>query len=373
MARRGQAPVILVREGDGVGPEVIRTAMSVLDAATKAEGGIAWKPLEPELRLEPAPGLRVWSGPAAGARRTSGLDTYLATILPGPAASPLFVEASEGPGCAVELEPGSQEAGAVLETLNKQLRAVAYPLRFGSPQRVRAYAISMRGAVPPSFETGLSIELTSRTGSVRFFQAAFQRALEQGHRLVTVVTDELATPEASEVFLEGAIRAAATTKGAYTWRDRERDHHRASPEVAERGWAEALDHGVRVDRKSLRAASEALARDPLSLGVVCAPGAEGWLLAHVLGPFMEAAVIREDPSNDVVWAGTLHGTAPRHAGRGTADPRGAILAGAELLGRSGLPLARERVLAALRAVPLGVRGCAAVAEACVRALPGGRR
>ena len=113
--------------------------------------------------------------------------------------------------------------------------------------------------------------------------------------------------------------------------------------------------GVRVERVLVDALCARMVRDPASLDVVVASNLFGDILtdlaAALQGGLGMAASANAAPRSDApALFEPVHGSAPDIAGKGVANPCGAIWSAALMLEHLGEPSAATRVMAALEAV-----------------------
>ncbi len=367
-------PVVVVLEGDGIGPEVLASARQVLDAATgrlyRKQRTIDWR-LVPSgsanslLPDETVAALRehrtALRGPFAApdeggqsrALELGGLlDVFVGEIRLRDDAREivLLLEASEGSAAPAEAAPVEPETDALLRLVRREVPSVATAIRFGTRERVESYLRAVGRPEPALVETGLGVELISREGTERFIGASLALAEREQRRRVTLVVDPSATPHAAEFFADTAYRVASERFPgvAVTHPDFMRATVRASEAVAAALRDRALEAGLWIEQRSLAEACE-LADRRGSFDVVCAPWAEGLLLAHLLAGEDAAttAVVRSNPETGAVIGETLHGTAAALKGKDRANPTAAIRAGARVLwtlGWTEMPAAIEAAI-----------------------------
>jgi tartrate dehydrogenase/decarboxylase/D-malate dehydrogenase len=173
-------------------------------------------------------------------------------------------------------------------------------------------------------EVGIETSVFTRTGVERVVRHAFQ--LAHGRRKI----------------LTSATKSNASRYGYVLW-----------DEVAEEVAAEFAD--VRYERVLVDALAARMVRDPLSLDVVVASNLFGDVLTDIAavvqgGMGMAAsASVAPGSGKPVGIFEPVHGSAPDIAGRGIANPVGAIWSAALMLEHLGEREASERVMGAIEA------------------------
>jgi isocitrate dehydrogenase (NAD+) len=300
--------VVLV-PGDGVGPEVVEAARRAVDAtgvaidwevrqAGQVARAQAGSPLPPDTVAAIRDARAVLKGPTTSGgpgpgpasanhelRRT--FDLHLSVR---PARS-MFGAAGVRPGIDLVLACMIEEdlySGAVLQAGSDEARALTQ-------------------LVLDPDEAGLSIKFMTRLGADGVARAGLAWANAARRRRVTVVhkADEL---PATDGLLLGA--------------------------------AEGLAHefpGLTVDELSLDVALEELDLRPAGLDVLLVPAAHAAQLTDLVSGMVGgiAMMPRVDLGAQAAVFETVHGSAPAHAGRGTANPIAQIRAGVLLLRHLG--------------------------------------
>jgi isocitrate dehydrogenase (NAD+) len=287
--------------GDGVGPEVIRAARTVLDATG---AGIEWDEAEA-------------MGAAASVAETG-------VALKGPTSTPYAGERSLNIALRRELD----------------LHTSVRPVRFGGVDLVVArmngedlYAgiewepgsegarkvIELSGAALPP-DAGISLKPLSGSEARRSVRTALAWAKEAGRERVTVAHKATVMRQTDGVFLAVA-----------------------------REEAEAA--GLEVDDMLVDTVCGELARRPERFDVLLAPVMYGDLLSDLAAGLSGGPGIAPNANlgdGRAVFE-PVHGSAPRIAGRGIANPFAAILAGAMLLRHLGEDAAALNVEGAVAA------------------------
>ena len=175
-------------------------------------------------------------------------------------------------------------------------------------------------------EVGIETSVFTRTGVRRIIAYAFE--LARGRRKI----------------LTSATKSNASRYGYVLW-----------DEVAEEVAAEFAD--VRYERVLVDALAARMVRDPLSLDVVVASNLFGDVLTDIaavvqggMGMAASASVAPGSGNRPVGIFEPVHGSAPDIAGRGIANPLGAIWSAALMLEHLGELDAATRVMRAVESV-----------------------
>jgi isocitrate dehydrogenase (NAD+) len=293
-------PVTLVL-GDGVGPEVVRAAQSVLDATGV---GIEW---EERGAGDAAESVRrtgvALKGPTstkvAGARslnialrRELDLHTSIRPVRFGDLDVVVARMNGEDLYAGIEWEPGSGEAAEVVRLSGE--------------------------ALPP--DVGLSLKPLSESEARRSVRRALAWAREAGRDRVTIAHKATVMRQTDGVFL------------------------RVAREEAEAG-------GIEADDMLIDTLCGELARRPERFDVLLAPVMYGDILSDLAAGLAGGPSIAPNANlgEEIAVFEPVHGSAPRIAGRGIANPFATILAGAMLLRHLGEDAAALNVEGAVRA------------------------
>jgi isocitrate dehydrogenase len=350
-------PEIPYITGDGIGPEVIETARSVIDAAIETEHGgrrrIRWTELPagqsalaqgldllPDETIETIRAHRVaikgpTMTPVGGGHRSINvtlrqtLDLY-ANVRPvrhfagvrAPVTDPaaldvvIFRESTEDVYAGIEYAPGSDGA-----------------------RRLEAQLADEGQTLKP--ETGIGIKVISKQGTQRLMRAAIDYALDRGLKRVTIVHKGNIMKQT-----EGAFRAWGF--------DLVREQYAGRALVASDlpdGQPEPTDVVIVDDRIADAMFQELLLR-PAQFDVIAAPNLNGDYLSDACAAQVGGLGIAPGAN---IGAGialfeATHGTAPDIAGQGIANPGSAILSGAMMLEFLGWTAAARRVVAGFASV-----------------------
>ena len=347
--------------GDGIGPEVVAAARAVLDATAEIE----WDVQE--------------GGAAAHARGGSALpaalvDSVRATgvALKGPLSTPpgsgraVNVALRDELGLHLGVRPCRALPGApaplgpvdvvVARMTDGDLYAgIEFPAGDAAAEQLRAL-VAASGGQPIAADAGIALKPISRSAAERSARALLEWMRVNARRRVTVVHKASVMPATDGVFLEAA-RAAA---GDF-------------PEIE-------------LDDRLVDAVCHDLVTRPHEADVLFAPMLYGDLLADLCAGLVGGLgmVPGVNLGDGCAVFEPVHGTAPRHAGAGRANPVAMVLCGALLLDHIGEQAAARSVREAVAAVVRegtsvtydlrpgrsadGAAGTAAVADAVIAAL-----
>jgi isocitrate dehydrogenase (NAD+) len=320
---------VVVIPGDGIGPEVVGAARRVLEATGV---GLRWEVRE--LGLAAA---ERWGDPLPAATleaiRSAGV------CLKGPCATPpggplrsvnvalrrsLDLYACVRPCRLFPGVPSRYEQVDVVvirENTEDLYTGVEFPWGGGATAEVIRFVLEAVGERIPE-DSGISIKANSVAGSERIARFAFAYARERGRRTVTVGHKANIMKRTDGLFLEVAREVAA-------------DH----PDVA-------------LEERIIDALAMELVQRPEAFDVLLLPNLYGDVVSELCaglagGPGLAPGVHLGD---DLAVFEATHGTAPRLAGTGRANPVALILCGAMLLRHLGEEDAAGRVEAAVAAV-----------------------
>ena len=302
-------PVTLIH-GDGIGPEVVAAAVEVIEAAGAR---IDWQ--------------RAAAG--AGAIATHGTPVPQETL-----------ESIRGTHLALKgpvAAPANEKQRPVMAALRKEfdLYATVRPARSLDGVTTRFSGVdlvvvreSTQGAysgiehfVDEERSAAESISIITRRGSERVVEYAFAYAAQHGRGQVALVHKASVLRVTSGLFLE------------------------AGRQVASRHPAIAFSELV-VDDCAMR-----LVLDPARFDVLVTTNLFGDILSDLASGLVGGLAVTSSASvgPETAIFEPVHGTAPDLAGRGAANPTGAMLAGVQLLAHVGERAAASRLDAAIRA------------------------
>lgn len=330
---------IAVLPGDGVGPEVTAEAVKVLRAVAAARGHV--------LSFDEAPfGAAALSGgfsplPAATLDACRSADAVLLGAVGGP----------EWDGLPPDRRP---EAG--LLALRRELRLYA------NLRPVRAFAgVAAASPLRPETLEGTDFLIVRELTGGLYFGEPRGRTITDGRR--AAVDSLVYSEEEIRRVARVAFGAARLRRGRVTSVDKANVLHSSQL------WREvvsevALDYpDVMLDHMLVDSAAMQMVRRPTAFDVLVMENMFGDILSDLgaglvgsLGLLPSASLGAEGPS----LYEPVHGTAPDIAGRGLANPAGAILSAALLL-RYALGLPEEAALVET-AVELALAGGARTAD-----------
>ena len=282
---------VVVIPGDGIGPDVVAAAQRAVEATGAA---VEWDvhqvdalPLGDALLTAAAEAEAVLKGPVSA---SGGRSPNLAL--------------REALGLVLGVRParGHGRDLVVARMLAGDLYA-GIEVAAGTPEAERLRALS--AAIPD--DAAIALKPISRSAVAAATRAALAWARDQGRRRVTVVHKATVMPQTDGLFLSTAR-------------------------------AVALDYpDVELDDRLVDAVCHDLATGRGELDVIFGPMLYGDLLsdlcAGLTGGIGLAPGVNIGPACAVFEA--VHGTAPRHAGRGSASPLAMIRCGAMLLAHLG--------------------------------------
>ena len=351
-------PIVAFIEGDGIGPEVVRSAKAVIDAAVKkAYGGkrrIVWweiaageKAVElcgellPKATLEAIKTTKVaLKGPlttpvGSGYRSLNvairqALDLY-ANIRPvryygQPAPSKyadkinfvIFRENTEDLYAGIEWEAGSPEAEKIREFLKKE------------------FGIELRA------DAGIGIKPISEFATKRLARKAIRWAIDHGNRVVTIMHKGNIMKYTEGAFMKWAYEVATTEF---------RDYVVTEQELYEKYGGQLPEGKVLVNDRIADNMLQQIITRPWDYEIILAPNVNGDYIsdeanALVGGIGMAAGM---NAGDYMAVAEPVHGTAPKYAGKDVANPTAEILSAVLLIGEHmGWKEVREIVEHAIR-------------------------
>ncbi len=333
--------------GDGIGPEVVREGVRVLDKAAEIEGfrlkytDYAWggEYYLKTGRVLPEDGFRqlkehdaIFFGAVGDPRVKPGiieqelllamrteLDQYInlrpAKLLPG-VESPL----REAEGFHVRIVRENTEgfyvrAGAVCEAAGERMGETQEE-RLTIGRGLYDCELDIRSGISDGDRYAYNLGLITRLGSERIARFAFGLAEKSGGGKVSCVTKRNAVPQMYSVW-EDAFDAVAAEY----------------PDIA-------------TEKVNVDAAAMWLVKKPLDYDILLAPNLFGDILsdlaAGICGSLGFGASGNINPEGVSMFE-PIHGSAPKYAGKNIANPVAAILAGALMLEQLGESGAAKRI------------------------------
>ncbi len=369
-------PVIPYIEGDGIGPDVSKASLRVLDAAVNAAYGpmrkIHWMEVYagekanqltgkwlPDDTLDACREYLVaikgpLTTPIGGGIRS--LNVALRQILdlyvclrpvrwfkgePSPVRQPelvdmvIFRENTEDIYAGIEFEQGSEENRKFLEVFKE-----AFPNLY---QKIRFPGTS-----------GIGIKPVSQEGTARLVRAAIKYAIDNKRKSVTFVHKGNIMK-----FTEGAFRnwgyevaEKEFPKNTYTWSQWERTIAESGADKANSEQKEALDAGKVLIKDAIAdiTLQQVLTR-PNDFDVIATMNLNGDYLSDALAAqvggigIAPGGNINYDTGHAIFEA--THGTAPKYANLDKVNPGSLLLSGEMMLRYIGWTEAADRILAAM--------------------------
>ncbi|MCH8220173.1 MAG: NADP-dependent isocitrate dehydrogenase [Proteobacteria bacterium] len=369
-------PIIPFIEGDGIGPDIWRAAVRVLDSAVeKAYGGerkIHWLEIfagqkaydqfENWLPDETVQACRDYlvsikgplTTPIGGGMRSLNvalrqlLDLYVCLRpvrwfegVPSPVKNPgavdmvIFRENTEDIYAGIEFEEGSEDVQRFLEIFME-----AFPDRF---KKIRFPQTS-----------GIGIKPVSRQGTERLVRSALQYAIAQKRKSVTFVHKGNIMK-----YTEGAFR-----NWGYALAEKEFGEYVYTWEQWERTKAETGEDEANTEQKAALAAGKILIKDtiadimlqqiltrPNEFDVIATLNLNGDYLSDALAAQIGGIGIAPggniNYSNGIAIFEATHGTAPKYAGQDKVNPGSVILSGELMMRYMGWDEAADKILAAM--------------------------
>ena len=369
-------PIIPFIEGDGIGPDIWRAAVRVLDSAVeKAYGGerkIHWLEIfagqkaydqfENWLPDETVQACRDYlvsikgplTTPIGGGMRSLNvalrqlLDLYVCLRpvrwfegVPSPVKNPgavdmvIFRENTEDIYAGIEFEEGSEDVQRFLEIFME-----AFPDRF---KKIRFPQTS-----------GIGIKPVSRQGTERLVRSALQYAIAQKRKSVTFVHKGNIMK-----YTEGAFR-----NWGYALAEKEFGEYVYTWEQWERTKAETGEDEANTEQKAALAAGKILIKDtiadimlqqiltrPNDFDVIATLNLNGDYLSDALAAQIGGIGIAPggniNYSNGIAIFEATHGTAPKYASQDKVNPGSVILSGELMLRYMGWDEAADKIVAAM--------------------------
>jgi isocitrate dehydrogenase len=333
-------PVIAFIEGDGIGPEIVRSARAVIDAAVKkAYGGkrrIVWweivagekaqehcgellpKATIEAIRMTKAALKGPLTTPVGGGYRSLNVAIRMSLDLcanirpvryygqPAPHRYAdkvnfvIFRENTEDLYAGIEWPPGSPEAQKVMEFLKKE------------------FGVELRP------NTGIGVKPISEYATKRLARKAFQWAIKHGNRVVTIMHKGNIMKYTEGAFMKWAYEVATTEF---------RDYVVTEQELYEKYGGQLPEGKILVNDRIADNMLQQIITRPWDYEIILAPNVNGDYIsdeanALVGGIGMAAGM---NAGDYIAVAEPVHGTAPKYAGKDVANPTAEILSGVLLI------------------------------------------
>ncbi|MBK9332249.1 MAG: NADP-dependent isocitrate dehydrogenase [Ignavibacteria bacterium] len=368
-------PLIPYIEGDGIGPEIWRTARYVFDSAVekayKGKRKVEWmevlageksyNKLNNWLPEETLDAFRDYligiKGPLTtpigkGIRSINvalrqKLDLYVCLRpvkyyggIETPVRRPenvdmvIFRENTEDIYAGIEFQAGSDESKAMLDFLRDNFPEKFEKIRFGTLEKVNEFHTS--GNIPHDDEpeVGIGIKVISKTGSIRLMKAAINYALENKRKSITIIHKGNIMKYTSGAFRNWCYETAERQYGdeVFTMMQYERTAETRGKEAAEAEKKEELAKGKLLIKDSI--ADNALQKvltDPQDFDVLASANLDGDYLSDAIAAEVGGIGIAPGGNINYVTGNAIfeatHGTAPTFAGLDKVNPSSLILSG----------------------------------------------
>jgi isocitrate dehydrogenase len=376
-------PIIPFIEGDGIGPDIWRASVRVLDEAVrKAYGGtraIAWqevyageksfKKLDTWLPDETVEAFRTYyvgikgplTTPVGGGIRSLNvalrqlLDLYVCLRpvrwyrgVPSPIKHPekvdmvIFRENTEDIYAGIEYAGGTPEAQKVLDFFAKEFPKEFKKIRFGSVEAVREWQAQLAAIGAPArdlgVDVGVGLKPISRLGTERLVHSAIGYAVKYGRKSVTLVHKGNIMK-----FTEGAFRDWGYQVA--------RDFYGAAP-VDGGPWcripAGKAGAGLLIKDAIADITLQQVLTRPDEFDVIATPNLNGDYLSDALAAQVGGIGIAPGGNINYVTGHAVfeatHGTAPKYANLDKVNPGSVVLSGEMMLRHLGWTEAADLVV-----------------------------
>lgn len=369
-------PVIPFIEGDGIGPDIWRAAVRVLDAAVEKAyrgkrkihwleifaGQKAYDQFENWLPDETVQACRDYlvsikgplTTPIGGGIRSLNvalrqmLDLYVCLRpvrwfegVPSPVKNPgavdmvIFRENTEDIYAGIEFEEGSEDVQRFMEIFME-----AFPERF---KKIRFPQTS-----------GIGIKPVSRQGTERLVRSALKYAIAQKRKSITFVHKGNIMKYTEGAFRNWGYALAEKEFGefVYTWEQWERTKAEKGEDEANAEQKEALAAGKILIKDAIAdiMLQQILTR-PNEFDVIATLNLNGDYLSDALAAQIGGIGIAPggniNYSNGIAIFEATHGTAPKYAGQDKVNPGSVILSGELMLRYMGWDEAADKIVAAM--------------------------
>lgn len=299
---REKVSAVLVR-GDGIGPDVIDSAVEVLSAAG---GTVDWI-------VAPAGEQAFAETGSALPRETVELVKETGLALKGPMTVPMSGYPSPNQGLRDVVRAFANVRGVRYYPHRGHARYPGMDLTI-----IRDVTEDLtRGAsqMTDAGEAGIALKVTTRAASERLAEFAYDWALANEREKVTIGHLAPSQRATDGIFLQAVLSVA--------------DRY----------------PGLRISEEAIDPLCVHLLQDPSGYQVLLTPNVYGGILCGLLGGL--AGTVGVMPGGNYGLDGVVfeagHGSAPKYSGTGSANPIGCILSGAMLLDHAGQADAAHRV------------------------------
>ena len=393
-------PIVPFIEGDGIGPDIWRASVRVLDAAVeRAYGGgrkIAWYEVYAGEKANAVYGEQVWlpqdtldafqqylvgikgplTTPIGGGIRSLNvalrqiLDLYVCLRpvrwfqgVPSPVRHPekvdmvIFRENTEDIYAGIEWQAGSPEAARVLEFIRTEFPKMFDKIRFGTAEKVSEWrernptvATDSEVAGAP-LQVGIGIKPVSMQGSERLIAAAINYAIINGRKSVTIVHKGNIMKFTEGAFRDWGYQLAEKNFGdkVYTWAQWEATKKQSGEQAANEEQKAALASGRILIKDAIAdiTLQQVLTR-PDEFDVIATLNLNGDYLSDALAAQVGGIGIAPGANINYATGAAIfeatHGTAPKYADLDKVNPGSVILSGEMLLRYLGWTEAADLII-----------------------------
>ncbi len=340
-----KSPTVLYANGDGVGPEIIPSAISVVDAAVKSayngKRKILWKEIvigkEATKRFgEPLP------------RKSIDLIRSNKLLLKGPLETPvgtghkslnvelrmlLDLYANIRPVRYFEglksplTNPSAVDLVIFRENTDDLYTGIEWPYDSQDLRALRAF-VSERLGVYLEADAGIGIKQISKSKTERITRAAIEYAIKNKRRSVTIMHKGNIMK-----FTEGAFREWAYGVAVKEYRS----SVVTEEEVVQKYKGRVPAGKILVNDRIADNMFQQLIKSPGDYDVILAPNLNGDYISDAAGALVgDIGVLGSaDMGERSGMFEAVHGTAQKYAGKNIANPTGIIISGAMMLGYMG--------------------------------------
>ncbi|HST44678.1 MAG TPA: isocitrate dehydrogenase (NADP(+)) [Luteimonas sp.] len=379
-------PIVPFIEGDGIGPDIWRASVRVLDAAVdKAYGGkrkIEWMEVLAGEKAFDATGnwlpddtvaaCREYlvsikgplTTPVGGGIRSLNvalrqmLDLYVCLRpvrwfegVPSPVKKPgdvnmtIFRENTEDIYAGIEFEPGSADAQKLLDFLQAEYPKAFDKIRFGTQDKVDAWGKALAAVDMPvgnaTVQVGLGIKPVSYQGTARLVRSAIEYAIAEGSQSVTLVHKGNIMKYSEGAFRDFGYQVAREQFGAV--------------ELDGGPWHVIPDGkpgaGIVIKDAIADAFLQQILLRPKEYDVVATLNLNGDYLSDALAAQVGGIGIAPGANINYVTGHAefeaTHGTAPKYAGQDKVNPGSVILSGEMMLRYMGWTEAADAIIAGM--------------------------
>lgn len=370
-------PIVPFIEGDGIGPDIWRASVRVLDAAVarayKGKRKIEWKEVLageksfnktgswlPDETLaafnEYLVGIKgPLTTPVGGGIRSLNvalrqiLDLYVCLRpvryykgTPSPVKHPekvemvIFRENTEDIYAGIEFAGGTEEAQLVLNFIKKKFEKDYGKIRFSDKKKGKAYlkAAKLTNG-DPEVCVGIGIKPVSKIGSQRLIRSALEYAVKSSSKSVTLVHKGNIMKYTEGAFRDWGYQLAETEFGdkTYTWNTWEKTKKAKGEAAANEEMKAAQSAGKVIIKDSIAdiTLQQVLTR-PEDFDVIATLNLNGDYLSDALAAQVGGIGIAPGANINYVTGHAIfeatHGTAPKYADLDKVNPGSVILSGA---------------------------------------------